>query len=236
MTSRAYLYGDVPVLGPIGVAVTGISNTAMPAIGADFLRHGILFHNPNIGGPILRVLPVGPALTPGQGAIPIAPLGFFELYDSDGGALGSGDGRVRVNCGWQVAADTAGNFGLTIWNFTDANPAVYQNPPEPVASLNVDVDIASPNAYQTAALTTGSAQLMPANQNRRGVQFGNPGAIYYKGFAPGNLAASIGAGSIVLAPQATKLIRATGKVRVNCAFNAVTQSGADGTATALEFI
>ncbi len=175
MAYRAYLYGDIPVLGPIGVAVTGITNTPVQAIGADFLRHGILFHNPN-ASVTLRVLPLGTSLTPGAGAIPILPYGTFQLYDSDGGNLGEDDGRLRVNCGWQVVADSAGSFGLTVWNFTDANPAVYANPPEPVASLNVDVDIASPNTWQTAALTTASVQLLPANQNRRGVQFGNPGS------------------------------------------------------------
>jgi hypothetical protein len=121
MVSRAYLAGDIPILGPIGVAVTGISNAPITAIAADFLRHGILFHNPNAGA-ILRVLPLGATLTPGQGGIPILPFGFFELYDSEGGNTGNANELTRVNCGWQVAADTAGSFGLTIWNFTDNNP------------------------------------------------------------------------------------------------------------------
>jgi hypothetical protein len=31
-TPRAYLAGDIPVLGPIGVAVTGISNAAVSVV------------------------------------------------------------------------------------------------------------------------------------------------------------------------------------------------------------
>jgi hypothetical protein len=102
--------------------------------------------------------------------------------------------------------------------------------------MNVDVDIPSPNAGVFTGLTTVSSTIYPPNQNRRGLQFGNPGGTFFKGFSPANLVASIGAGSIVLPPQTTKLIRARGKVRVNCGFNAVTQSNADGTATALEFV
>lgn len=234
MTSRAYLFGDIPVLGPIGVGVTGISNTAVSAIGADFLRHGIFFHNPN-ASTVLRIAPIGVNLVAGSGGIAIEPFSDFVIFDSTGGELGNSDSRVRVNCGWNVVADSAGSFGLTIWNFTDANPAVSANPPEPVASLNLDIDITSPNGGQVTNLTTASATLLGANQNRRGILFHNPGA-QNKAVAPANLAASQGAGSIIILPKAQKEIRAFGKVRVNCGFNAQTANNGDGSLSWLEFV
>src|SRR5262245_44201997 len=139
---RAYLSGDIPILGPIGVAVTGISNAPVAAIGADSLRHGILFFNPN-PSTVLRVLPAGATLVSGSGGIAINPLSYFELYDSAGGNLAGDNGLVRVNCAWNVVADAAGAFGLTIWNFTDNGQPVTSL--ARVAHLNVDIDISSPN-------------------------------------------------------------------------------------------
>lgn len=234
MAGRAYVSGyDVPVLGPIGVAVTGIGTAPVAAIGQDFLRHGILFFNPNAAN-VLRIGPTGMALASGSGGIVLEPLSYFELYDSDGGNSAGDNSVVRINCGWNVVADAVGPFGLTIWNFTDANPAVT-SPPAPVAYQNVDVDLISPNGFATSALTTGSAQFLPANKNRRGLLFHNPGT-QNKGISPGNLAASIGAGSIIVLPKDQKEIRAFGKVRMNCAFNACTANNADGTLTALEYV
>jgi hypothetical protein len=234
MTQRAYLSHDVPVLGPIGVAVTAISNVAVQAIAADSMRHGILFHNPN-PATVLRILPLGPSLVAGQGGIVIVPYGFQEFYDSSGGNFGDDDSLVRVNCGWQVVADTAGAAGLTIWNWTDANPAVTLAP-MPLAQQHLDVDIASPTAQAITNLTTVSSTIRNANQVRRGLYMHNPGSIYAKGIAPGNIAAAIGAGSIVLLPQASKEIRARGKIRINCAFNGVTQNNADPNLTLLTYL
>jgi hypothetical protein len=62
MVSRAYLTGDIPVLGPIGIAVTGVSTSPMAAIGTDSLRHDILFFNPN-AAMVLRILVVARAST-----------------------------------------------------------------------------------------------------------------------------------------------------------------------------
>lgn len=231
--SRAYLAGDIPVLGPIGVAVTGISNSPMAAIGADSLRHGILFFNPN-AATVLRVLPAGATLVSGAGGIAIEPLSYFELYDSLGGNFGNDNSLLRVNCAWSVVADAAGAFGLTIWNFTDNNPAV-PNPPSPVAYQNLDIDIASPAGSQTSALTTASSALIGPNPNRRGILFHNPG-VQNKAICPANLAASQGAGSIILLPKASKQINAFGKVRVNCGFNAATANNADGSLSWLEFV
>jgi len=234
VTPRTYLFGDIPVLGPIGVAVTGISNIQpVLAIGADSVRHGILFFNPS-ATTVLRVLPAGPTLVSGSGGIAIEPLSYFELYDSLGGNLGNDNALVRINCAWNVVADSAGSFGLTIWNFTDNNPAVT-NAPNAVAHQNIDIDIPSPNGLQVTNLTTASAQLIGSNQNRRGILFHNPGT-QNKAIAPANLAASQGAGSIILLPKAQKQINASGKVRINCAFNALTANNADGALTALEFV
>lgn len=233
MVARSYLSHDVPVLGPIGLAITGISTAPIQAIAADFVRHGILFHNPN-PTTTLRILPLGSTLVSGSGGIVIVPYGFQEFYDSAGGNLDADDGRVRVNCGWQVVADSEGAAGLTIWNWTENNPAVSLAP-MPLASQNLDVDIASP-IVSLAALTVISSQIIGANPVRRGLFLHNSGASYAKGIAPGNIGASIGAGSIVLLPQSSKEIRARGKVRLNCAFNAVTQNNADPNLTVLTYI
>ncbi len=232
-TPRAYLAHDIPVLGPVGVAVTGISNVAVAAIAADSLRHGILFFNPN-PATVLRVAPANVTLVSGSGGIAIEPLSYFELYDSLGGNFGNDAGLVRINAAWNVVADTAGAFGLTVWNFSDANPAVA-NPPNAVAYLNTDIDIVSPNGWQTSALTTASSVFLNPNQNRRGILFHNPGT-QNKAVCPANLAASQGAGSIIIVPKAQKEIRACGKVRINCGFNAATANNADGTLTALEYV
>ena len=230
--SRAYLYGDVPILGPIGVAVTAISNTAMPAIAADNLRHGILFFNPN-SATVLRIAPAGVNLVAGSGGIAIEPFSFFELYDSVGGETGNSNAIVRVNCAWNVVADSAGAFGLTIWNFTDNNQTVAA--PEMIAHQNMDIDISSPNGGQVTNLTTASSTLLGSNPNRRGILFHNPGT-QNKAVCPANLAASQGAGSIILLPKAQKQINAFGKVRVNCGFKAQTANNGDGSLTWLEFV
>jgi hypothetical protein len=232
MVSRSYLAHDIPVLGPIGIAVTGISTAPVSAIGADFLRHGILFHNPN-PNTTLRILPGTSGLVSGSGGIIIAPYAFQEFYDSDGGNDTDRNSLVRVNSAWTVVADAAGSAGLTIWNFTDANPAVT-SPPAPVNYQNMDIDIASPAVNQFAALTTVSSTLLTQFQNRRGLYMHNPGTVA-KGIAPANIPAAIGAGSIVLLPQASKEIRAFGKVRMNCGFNGITASNADGTLTLLSY-
>ena len=233
MAPRAYLRHDIPVLGPIGVAVNGISTTAVPAIGADFLRHGILFFNPSATS-VLRIAPAGVTLVSGAGGIKLNPLSYWAKYDSHGGAAEDDNAVVRLNCAWQVVADAAGPFGLTIWNFTDANPAVT-NPPMPVAPQNYDVDVVSPKGFNFTSLTTASAQILPANPNRRGALWHNPGP-QLKWISPGNLAAVQGAGSIAILPAGELEIRAFGKVRLNCAFNALTANNADPSLTALEYV
>jgi hypothetical protein len=232
MVMRAYLRGDIPVLGPIGVAVTGISTAPVTAIAADPVRHGILFFNPQ-PATVLRVMPLGTALAAGAGGIAIEGYSYFELYDSHGGNAEDDDAVVRVNCGWQVVADSAGAFGLTVWSFTDNNPAVPA--PEAVMAQNYAIDRTSPGSFAIAGLTTASSQILGANPNRRGLLWHNPGT-QLKWVAPGNLAASQGAGSIAILPKDQKEIRARGKVRVNCAFNALTANNGDGTLTALEYV
>lgn len=233
MAPRAYLHGDTPVLGPVGVAVTGIGTSPVAAIAADFLRHGILFHNPNAAA-VLRVLPVGATLVSGAGGIVLNPYSTFMILDSDGGNAVDDNSLMRVNCAWNVVADAAGPFGLTVWNFTDSNPAVAVSP-ERVMFQNMDIDIASPNAFNLTGLTTASSTILPANRNRRGLLWHNPGT-QNKAVAPANLAASMGAGSIVILPKAEQRIAVAGKVRINCGFTGVTANNADGALTVLEFV
>lgn len=234
--NRAYLAGDVPVLGPVGIAVHGIGHKAKHAIGFDAVRHGILFHNPN-AHTVLRVLPEGEHLRAGEGGIVIPPFGFFEQYDSAGGNLGEDWSRVRINTAWQVVADEPherhrhhDGYGLTIWDFTDSRGPVTM----PTANLLIDVQIHSPNGWQFR-LRCESKRILNRRLNRRGILFHNPGCEPVA-VAPENIEASIGAGSIVLPPHAQKELRAFGKIRVNAAFNAASAHGHDGEFTALEYV
>jgi hypothetical protein len=220
----ADLANDVPVLGPIGVAVTTVGTTAAQVIGADAVRRGILFHNP--GSVNLRIAPVGSTLVTAAGGILIYPGEEFELLEGD-------DNLFNVNCAWQAVADGGSNNALTIFNFTDNNPAqVTQNP---LMQVNQTAQISSPAITQETALGTVSKSVIGANPMRRGILFHNPGSVVV-GVCPANLVALIGAGSLTILPGQEKRILAKGRVRVNCGFNAIAQGGSNNDLTILEFL
>jgi hypothetical protein len=60
--------------------------------------------------------------------------------------------------------------------------------------------------------------------------------VQQKALCPAGLAASFTAGSVILLPKQELCIKARGKVRVNCAFNAATTDDTDGWLTGLEFV
>jgi hypothetical protein len=101
--------------------------------------------------------------------------------------------------------------------------------------MNVDVQITSPLGTQISTLGTASAQIIGQNIVRRGILLHNPDTVLIA-VSPSNLAAVIGAGSIVILPGQELRIPAKGRVRVNCAFNAIAASGANHSLTVLEFL
>lgn len=221
----ARLYGDIPVLGPVGVAVTGLTTVQSQVIASDNVRHGLIFHNPS-ATIAKRVGPVGMNLTAGSGGILIYPQSDFVLLQDD-------DVLLNVNCAWNALTDNNSDGNLTIFNFTDVNASVPA--PEPVASLNYSVPISSPSGTQVSTLGTASSAIIGANQNRRGIIFQNPGSVI-AGVCPANLAAVIGAGSWTVLPGQERRILAKGRTRVNCGWNGIAATGANNKLTILELL
>jgi hypothetical protein len=219
------LAGDVPVLGPIGIALTALTTVSSQAIAADPVRHGLIFHNPS-ATIAKRVAPANMTLAGGSGGILIEPQSDLIL-------LSDNDELYNINCAWNAVTDNNSDGTLTVFNFTDNNPSVPA--PEMVAAINMSILITSPNGIGLTSLTTASAQVIAANPNRRGIAFNNPGtAIKY--VCPANLAAAQGAGSWAILPGDTKQIIARGRVRVNCAWNGLTASGGDPALSIMEFL
>lgn len=222
VATLARLSHDIPVLGPIGIGIATLGTAAMtPVLGADPMRRGVIFHNP--GANILRVTPGNIVALGLAGAAIIYPQSELSIFADD---------LTNVNCAWNAWVDNGANQPITVLNFTDNNPAVT-NPPEALAQLNTGTPITSPLGYPLT-LGTVSAAAIGANPVRRRIDFHNPGTGLIA-FSPANLAASIGAGSIVVLPGQTKTIQAQGRVRVNCGWNAIAQNAASP-ATILEYL
>lgn len=245
VVNRAFRANDVPVLGPVANEMF-VYRHARLVLHADAVRHGVLFHNPNEHVTV-RVLPAGQhchsLLQPFAGGIPIGPLECFEVYASGGGSLPEDVSRLRVNTAWQGVADTGDDdaYPLTIWDFTDRTDPHPDNAngPQATTSLWLDPSITSPLGVRVDDLTQGSRRVLEPRVSRRGITFLNPGTVI-KAVAPSPHRASLGlharAGSLLLRPGASKELRAFGKVRVNTAWEAATDSPVDGTLTILEFV
>lgn len=221
----ARLRGDIPVLGPTGIAISNLTTVFSQVLGADPVRHGILFHNP--GSAAKRVAPANMALAGNAGGIVIFPQTDWLLLDQ------GEDERFNVNAAWNAVTDNNADGALTIWNFTDQPPA--GNPPLPIADLNLDIQIASPAGTQVSNLTTASQSVLGPNSRRRGILFHNPDSVII-GVSPANIPAAIGAGSRLILPGQELRLKAEGRVRINCGFNAFAQSGNNHSLTILEFL
>lgn len=210
---------NLPILGPYGVAVTGLTTAAIDedaepnAIAADQARAGIIFSNPGTANK--RVMPAGSNLVGGSGGILIYPQSEFIL-------LKNADMAFNVNCGWNAVTDDNADGVLTILDFTPNTPGaprVY-----PTTRLWQQNPVESPIVEYDGTVATGSVAVVEANPNRMGIEFHNPGTVVL-GLCPSNLGASIGAGSIILLPGQTKSILGNTLVKVNCAWNAAAESG-----------
>lgn len=212
---------DIPVLGPIAVAVTSLTTVAANVLGFDAVRHGILFHNP--GAQTKRVAPLGASLAGGSGGVVIYPGSSWMLLQGE-------DTDYQVNCGWQAVTDNNADGALTILNFTDANPAVTVAP-LPTMRQNQVILVASPTDTVTA-LALVSIPVLSADPSRRGVIFMNASAVN-QAVCPANLAAVIGAGSIVIPPGGEFRIIGNRRVKVNCGWAGIAASGSGNQLTAL---
>ncbi len=221
----AYLTGDIPVLGPIGIGITGLTTTSSTVLAADPVRHGILFHNPSLTI-VKRVGPLGSSLSAGVGGIQIYPQSDFMLFDDEYPLL-------NLNCQWVALTDNASDGTLTIFNFTDNNNSVPA--PEPVSTMNYGVPNTSPVITQVAGLSNSPQQVIGFNQNRRGIIFQNPNtAVIY--VCPANVTPVQEAGSWTVLPGQERRIFAKGRVRCNCAWNAFAAAAGSNQLTILEFV
>ena len=221
LPARSRLVNDVPVLGPIGVAVTTLTTVASTVLTFDAVRHGVYFHNP--GTKTKRVAPAGSGLVGGAGGIPIYPGSSWQLLQGE-------DTDYQVNTAWEAVTDDNADGALTVLNFTDANPAVT-TAPMPTMRQNQTISLTSPTDSLTS-LAVSSIPILSADPNRRGVIFINASAVN-QAVCPSNLAAVVGAGSIVISPGSEARVIGNRRIKVNCGWNGISASGSGNQITAL---
>jgi hypothetical protein len=213
-------YG-LSILGPYSIAVTGLTTVSCQVIGADAARNGIFFHNP--GTAAKRVMPAGSALAGGSGGILIYPQSDFILLQEE-------NSQWNVNCAWNAVTDDNADGALTILNFTPNTPGAPEV--QPTMRVAQQIPVNSPVGFPNTNLAAGSIPILGADPNRNGVIFQNPGTIV-AAVCPSNLAAVVGAGSIIILPGAEKRIIGNDRVKVNCGWNGISQSGINNSLTAL---
>lgn len=222
----AELTHDVPVLGPIGIGLATLGTVWTQVLAADAMRRGVVFHNP--GANNLFVAPANLSVQPAsaQGALLIYPGEVAEVMAEDA--------HQNVNCAWMGWVASGVSQPISILNFTGANAAAAA--PMPLASLNQGTTITSPNA---SGVLVGGASIaaIGANAQRRGITFHNPGTVALA-VCPANLAALFGAGGITLLPgqSRTFMARPASRIRVNCGWNAIAQSGSNNPLSVLEHL
>ena len=212
---------DLSILGPYSIPITGLTTVSQQVLAADNARTGIFFHNP--GTQNKRIMPLGAALAGGSGGILIYPQSDFVLLKRD-------DSQWNVNCAWVAVTDNNSDGSLTILNFTPNTPGAAEV--QPTMRVQQQIPVASPVGFPTVNLGTASIPILAADPNRNGVIFCNPGTVA-AAVCPSNIAASIGAGSIVILPGASKEIIGNDLVKVNCAWNGISQTGQNNALTAL---
>lgn len=223
----ADLTHDVPVLGPIGIGLATLGTVWAQVLAADAARRGVIFHNP--GAQNLFVAPANLAVQPASGQ------GALLVYPGESAEVLAEDEHQNVNCAWMAWVAGGSNQPLSILNFTSTNAAVTAAP-MPLASLNQGSTIASP--LGSGVLVGGaSTTAIAANRQRRGITFHNPGTVALA-VCPANLTAVFGAGGITLLPGQSKTFMAKpqSRIRVNCGWNVIAQSGSNNPLTILEHL
>jgi hypothetical protein len=222
--STIELLHDIPILGPIGIAISTLGIASQQILPFDPVRRGFIIHNP--GGNNVRLAPGNLAASVGAGSILIEPESEFSIFADDIDRL------INLNCSWNACADSGSTNPLTIFNFTDDNQSVAA--PEALANVTSHPTIASPIG-SAASLGTASVKVLEASPVRRGVIFHNPGTIPLA-ICPENLTAVFGAGSMVVLPGQERRIIAEGRVRVNCGWNGMAQSGTNNPLSILSIL
>lgn len=222
----ANLAYDIPVIGPLAVANATLNQVWQQVLGADNGRRGVVFHNP--GANNLRVAPANLSVQPAHGE------GAFLIYPQEELILLAENEHENVNCAWMAWTDAGSSQPISILNFTDVNSSFAA--PQPLASLNQSSSILSPLG-SGVLFGTASAPAIGANPQRRGITLHNPGTVNL-GVCPNNIAAAIGAGSVILLPGVTKTFMAKprSRIRVNCGWNAIAQGGSNNPLTILEHL
>src|SRR5579862_2507072 len=218
----ANLSYDIPVLGPIGVAAIIPDGLPVQVLPADNVRHALIFHNPGTNN--IRVAPANLSVSAVSGTILIYPQSELIIFPDD-------DELINVNCAWNALADSGLFNPLTIFNFTDNNQSVPA--PEPLSRVTTSIPVSSPQA-SGFSVATSSGPTVGTNPVRRGISFHNPGTVNVA-VSPANIAAALGAGSMIVLPGQTKTIMAKGRRRVNCAWNAIAASSSSPL-TILEYL
>lgn len=218
---QADIWQNYPILAPYSIGFTDLTTVSQEVIGEDIGRTGIIFANP--GTKNKRVIPSGNTLAGGSGGILIYPQTEFMLLQGEGT-------QYNVNCAWIAVTDDNADGNLTVFDFTPGTPNAPEVQPTMRALQKVPVD--SPVAFPLTALGTGSQTILDADPNRHGVIFANPGTIA-AAVCPANLAASFGGGSLIILPGDSKRIVGNDRVRVNCGWRAISESGAGNALTAL---
>jgi len=220
--ARADLAYDLPILAPIGIAVSTLSTVWQQVLPSDPVRRAVVFHNP--GSVTLFVAPANLAAQALAGAIAVLPQTEFSIFSDD---------DARCNAAWMAWVASGVSQPATILNFTDT-PVSAAPPPMPQMRQALDIAITSP-VTTGFALDTTSRAVIGSNPVRRGIQFHNPGEVTAF-VAPSNLAAAAGAGSLTILPKDTKTIMARGRVRVGAGWNGRSETGSGNPLTILEYL
>src|ERR1700730_4697354 len=88
---------DIPVLGPIGVAVSGIGTVWGQVLASDVTRRGLIFHNP--GSVDVLVAPSNILVQPPTDA------GALRIYAQSDLVLFSEDEHQNLNTAWMGWTD-----------------------------------------------------------------------------------------------------------------------------------
>lgn len=221
---------SLSLLGPTAIAISALTTVSQQIIGPDQTRAGIVFHNP--GTQNKRVLPAGvsaadltaalAALAGGSGGLVIYPQEEIILLQDE-------TDQYNVNCAWVGVTDNNADAALSIFNFTPTGAPLRL----PTIRQQQQIPVTSPIATQVLGIATGSQTALAQDPNRTGVQFHNPGTVNIA-VSPANLGATIGAGSMIVLPGATKTIMGNDQIKVTCGWN-VCAASPGGQLTALSF-
>lgn len=101
----------------------------------------------------------------------------------------------------------------------------------PLADLAYDVPVLGPIGIAATLGSSSPVQVLPADNSRRGVIFANVGTQIIR-VAP---VGALSGGGILIYPQEEEAIFADAELHVNCAWNAIADSGTSNPLTILNF-